>query len=292
MQEFDYGQAFSRNIGWVTEAEQEKLRNSRVAIGGMGGVGGVHLLTLARLGISRFTIADFDAFSIVNFNRQAGAMVSTLDQSKIEVMSKMVMDINPEIDLRTFPAGIQPDTVDDFLKDVDIYIDGLDYFAFSARRMTFAACERKGIPAVTAAPLGLGTAVLSFAPGGMPFEDYFGLGECKSELEMAIRFLVGLSPAMLQRGYLADASRVNLAEHKGPSSIAACQLCAGVTACETFKLLLGRGDVKLAPWSTQFDGYTMRLIKTWRPWGYRNPLQRLMVYLVKSQLGRRPAPAP
>ena len=55
MQEFDYGQAFSRNIGWVTEAEQEKLRNSRVAIGGMGGVGGVHLLTLARLGISRFT---------------------------------------------------------------------------------------------------------------------------------------------------------------------------------------------------------------------------------------------
>ena len=65
-----------------------------------------------------------------------------------------------------------------------------------------------------------------------------------------------------------------------------------MTACETFKLLLGRGDVKLAPWSTQFDGYTMRLIKTWRPWGYRNPLQRLMVYLVKSQLGRRPAPAP
>ena len=45
MKTFDYGMAFSRNLGWVTEAEQEKLRNSRVAIGGMGGVGGVHLLT-------------------------------------------------------------------------------------------------------------------------------------------------------------------------------------------------------------------------------------------------------
>ena len=49
MNTFDYDQAFSRNIGWVTEAEQSKLRNARVAIGGMGGVGGVHLLTLARL---------------------------------------------------------------------------------------------------------------------------------------------------------------------------------------------------------------------------------------------------
>ena len=52
---FDYGTAFSRNIGWVTAAEQETLRGKRVAIAGLGGVGGVHLLTLARLGIEHFT---------------------------------------------------------------------------------------------------------------------------------------------------------------------------------------------------------------------------------------------
>ena len=56
MQAFDYQMAFSRNIGWVTEAEQERLRTARVAVGGLGGVGGVHLLTLARMGIGRFTI--------------------------------------------------------------------------------------------------------------------------------------------------------------------------------------------------------------------------------------------
>ena len=103
---------------------------------------------------------------------------------------------------------------------------------------------------------------------------------------MAVRFLVGLSPAMLQRGYVADMSRVNLAERKGPSCIAACQLCAGVAAVETLKLLLGRGGVRLAPWASQFDGYRMRYVKTWRPWGYRNPLQKLMVFLVKTQLAR------
>ena len=52
--EFAYSTAFSRNIGWVTMAEQEALRGKRIAIAGLGGVGGSHLLTLARLGVGHF----------------------------------------------------------------------------------------------------------------------------------------------------------------------------------------------------------------------------------------------
>lgn len=282
---FSYEQAFSRNIGWVTEAEQNSLRDKRVAIGGLGGVGGVHLLTLARLGIGRFTIADFDTFDIVNFNRQAGATLSSLGRPKSDVLAEMVKDINPEIDLRVFSSGIQPDSIDAFLDGVDVYVDGLDFFAFSARRQTFAACEARGIPVVTAAPLGMGTALLVFAPGGMSHEEYFQFGGC-DETEMAIRFLVGLSPAMLQRGYVADMTRVNLAEHRGPSSIAACQLCAGVTAVEVLKLLLRRGEVKLAPWGSQFDAYRHKYTHTWRPGGYWNPLQKLTAALVRRQLAQ------
>jgi len=280
---FDYDKAFSRNIGWVTEAEQQQLRRSRVAIAGLGGVGGVHLLTLARLGIGKFHIADFDVFDQVNFNRQVGAGMQSLDRPKIEVLAEMARDINPEIEFTFFPDGVNADNVDAFLTDVDVYVDGLDFFVFEARRRTFAACEKKGVPVVTAAPLGMGTALLVFAPGGMSFEDYFGFEGC-GELEMAVRFLVGLSPAMLQRGYLADMRRVNLAERRGPSSIAACQLCAGVAGVETLKLLLKRPGVRLAPWGSQFDAYRMRYVHTWRPGGFRNPLQRLMRYLVKRQL--------
>lgn len=280
---FDYQQAFSRNIGWVTDTEQQSLRSKRVAIAGLGGVGGIHLLTLARLGIGQFTVSDFDTFEIANFNRQAGATVTSLGHPKSDVLADMARDINPEIDLRVFPKGVQTDNVDAFLDGVDVYVDGLDFFAFSARRQTFARCEKKGIPVVTAAPLGMGTALLVFGPGGMPFEDYFGFEGC-DEMEMAIRFLVGLSPAMLQRGYVADMSRINLAEHRGPSSIAACQLCAGVAAVETLKLLLGRGGVKLAPWGSQFDAYRLRYTRTWRPWGHRNPMQQLMRSLVRRQL--------
>lgn len=286
MQSFNYAAAFSRNIGWVTEAEQARLRSSRVAIGGLGGVGGVHLLTLARLGVGKFSIADFDVFDIVNFNRQVGANVSTLQRPKLDVLAEMARDINPDLDLRTYPEGVLASTLDTFLDGVDVYVDGLDFFAFDARRMTFAACERKGIPVVTAAPLGMGTALLVFGPGGMSFEDYFGFSDCQDELEMAIRFLVGLSPAMLQRGYVADMSRIDLKNRKGPSSIAACQLCAGVAAVEALKLILGRKGVRFAPKGTQFDAYRMRYVHTWRPGGYRNPLQQLMRKLVRAQLDK------
>ncbi len=70
---FSYDEAFSRNIGWVTRPEQQALRGRRVAIAGLGGVGGSHLLTLARLGIGHFTIADFDRFALANFNNRKGA---------------------------------------------------------------------------------------------------------------------------------------------------------------------------------------------------------------------------
>lgn len=280
---FDYDAAFSRNVGWVTQGEQQSLRGKRIAIAGMGGVGGSHLLTLARLGVGAFNIADFDTFDIVNFNRQAGATMSSLGQPKMAVLAERARDINPALDIRTFPEGVTLDNLERFLEGVDLYVDGLDFFAFDARRATFAACRRLGIPAITAAPLGMGTAVLAFLPDSLSFEDYFCLDGCDEE-EMAIRFLLGLSPAMLQRGYLADPSRVNLAERRGPSTVAACELCAGVTAVESLKILLGRGVVRPAPHGFQFDAYRQRFVRTWRPGGNRNPLQRIALWVARRQL--------
>ena len=277
---FRYDEAFARNIGWVTEAEQAALRGKRIAI---AGVGGVHLLSLARLGIGAFHVAEMDTFDLVNFNRQAGAMMSTLGRPKVEVMIEMARDINPELDIKVFGEGVNAGNLDAFLDGVDLYVDGLDFFAFQARRDTFNACHAKGVPAVTAAPLGMGTAVLSFLPGRMSFEEYFRLDGCDED-EMAVRFLLGLSPAMLQRGYLADPSRVDFAARRGPSTIAACQLCAGVTATEALKILLGRGEVLCAPWGFQFDAYRNRYIKTWRPWGNRNPVQQIGLFVARRQL--------
>lgn len=286
MHSFTYDEAFSRNIGWLTHPEQEKLRHKRVAIAGLGGVGGVHLLTLCRLGIGKFHLADFDSFDLANFNRQAGATVSTLGQSKLEVMIQQARDINPELDITGFPDGVTQSNLEAFLQDVDLYIDGLDFFAFEARQTVFAACAAKRIPAITAAPLGMGAAVVNFLPGGMRFDEYFRLDD-GAEAEKPLRFLMGLAPARLQMGYLADPTKVDLANHKGPSTIMACQLCAGVAATEALKILLGRGPVRAAPRGYHFDAYRNKLAHTWRPGGNRNPWQRLLIALAKRKLGVR-----
>ena len=280
---FDYERAFSRNIGWVRPAEQEALRRTRVAIAGLGGVGGSHLLTLTRLGVGAFSVADLDVFEVANFNRQAGASLSTIDRAKVEVLREKALDINPELDLRSFDHGVDAGNVEDFLADADVYVDGLDYFAVGARRLVFEACGRRGIPAVTAAPLGMGAAVLNFLPGRMGFEAYFRL-EGQSEDEQLIRFLLGLSPAMLQRSYLVHPQAVDFAAHKGPSTPMACEICAGMAATQVLKIVLGRGKVLAAPWGMQFDPFRNRFVTTWRPGGNRNPIQRIGLAIARRQL--------
>lgn len=284
MPPFDYATAFSRNIGWLTASEQQSLKTKRIAIAGMGGVGGFHLLTLARLGVGKFNIADLDAFELANFNRQAGAAMSTLGRPKVEVLAEMARDINPEADIRRFDHGVNPQNLAEFFRDVDLYVDGLDFFAFDAREQVFKYCGDHRIPAVTVAPLGMSGGLLNFLAGGVGFEDYFQLAG-RPELEKAVRFLVGLAPALLHRHYLADRGRVDLRSGKGPSTVIACQLCAGIAASEALKILLGRGKVWAAPHGIQFDGYRNKLAHTWRPGGNRNPLNRMAIAIAKHKLG-------
>ncbi len=284
--DFDYDRAFSRNIGWVTQTDQPNCSASRIAIAGLGGVGGAHLLTLVRLGVCNFNIADFDDFDVHNMNRQAGAFMPFMGQPKIDTMARMAQNINPEIDLRLFPQGVQPENVDEFLRDVDVYVDGLDFFVLPVRRMVFAKCREKGIPALTAAPLGMGVAFLYFSPTGMSFEDYFKI-EGYEPHEQYARFIAGLSPAMIQRDYLVAPEAVNFDERRGPSTIMACDLCAGVMGTSVLKVLLGRGALKAAPWGLHFDAYHQKLKSTWRPFGNSNPLQQLLLKFIRPVLRGR-----
>lgn len=280
---FDYQRAFSRNLGWLTPAEQMALRSKRIAIAGLGGVGGLHLLTLARLGVGRFHLADFDTFDLANFNRQVGAAVSTIGCPKLDVMSALVRDINPELQITGFADGVTPANVDRFLEGADLFVDGLDFFAFDERTLAFGECARRGIPAITVAPLGMGSALVNFVPGSMSFADYFGFDDCPPA-DLPLRFLLGLAPAMLHRGYLVDPSFVDLAARRGPSTGMACQICAGIAGTEAVKILTGRGKVLAAPHGVQFDAYRNKLVHTWRPGGYRNPLQRFTQAIARRQL--------
>jgi len=211
--------------------------------------------------------------------------MSTVQQDKVTVMQRMVRDINPEAEISCFEQGINADNVDAFLQDVDIYVDSLDFFALEARQLVFQKCHDKRIPVVTAAPLGMGCAFLCFMPGAMSYEQYFRFAG-RSKEDQLIQFLIGLSPAMLQRSYLVDQSRVSFKQQRGPSTPMAVQLCAGIAGTYVLKILLGRGDVLCAPYGLHFDAYRNKLVKTWRPFGNAGLMPRLMFRIAKKLVNR------
>lgn len=279
----DYNKAFSRNLGWLTPEEQQRLKNARVAVAGMGGAGGVHVHSLVRLGVGALNLTDFDNFQIVNFNRQAGAATSTLGHPKVEVLCNFARDVNPGIDIRIFPNGINEANLTEYLDGVDLLIDAIDFFANALRPTLYRAARERGIPVVCSAPLGAGASLICFLPDSTPFENYFGFAGC-DETRMAVRFMVGMSPRLPQRHYLVYPEIVDFVEHRVPSLGMACQFTAGMAVTAAMKLLLQRGRVKCAPHSYQFDAYLGQYYRCWRPGGYRNPLQKLAERIVISKL--------
>lgn len=279
---FEYQNAFSRNIGWLTTEEQLSLKQKRVATAGAGGVGSEHIVTLSRLGVGKFNISDFDEYEVHNFNRQAGAFLSTVGRPKVEVMEEVAKDINPEAEIKSFPEGIFEHNVDEFLDGVDVYVDSLDYFALKARKLVYRKCYEKKIPVVVAAPIGMGVALLCFTPDSMDYENYFQFETCQNENEQLVKFLIGLTPSLIQRSYLVDPSTSDFIAQKAPSLPMGVKLCGGAAASYVLKLLLGRGEVLTAPRGLHFDAYKNKLVKTWRPWGNKNPIQRLMFSIAKK----------
>lgn len=257
MPDFDYQKAFSRNLGLVSEEEQEKLKASTVAIAGMGGVGGDYLITLSRAGIGGFHVADFDRFELANFNRQYGATVSTLGQEKVTTMTKLVMDINPELRIKTYTEGLTQNNLGDFLSGCQAVIDAIDLFEVDSHRMLINAAVAKGLPVLAAVPFGFGAAMVAFDAKGMSFDDYFAITPQMSPEDKILQLALGFAPAGFHLKYI-DFRHVNLRERRGPSNVSACKLCAGLIGAQTLVALLNPQQLKTAPHYTHFDARLLR----------------------------------
>lgn len=273
---FEYFEAFSRNIGLLTSEEQARLREFTIAIPGMGGVGGAHLIAHVRQGFEKFKIADMDVYELKNFNRQYGANMHTLGREKVHVMKEEALKINPNCQIEIFDSGITSENIDSFLQGVDLTVDALDAFAVDARRMLFNESLSRNIPVVTAGPIGFGTAFLIFMPGGPNFDTYFAVKDSMTYHDKLIAFFIGLLPKMLQRSYLKG---TNLNEKRGPSSIGAINLCAGVVAIQVIKILLKKGIIHPVPYYHQFDVMHDRYVLGRMPFGNSNPIQRIKLFL-------------
>jgi molybdopterin/thiamine biosynthesis adenylyltransferase len=122
---FSYDEFTTRNIGFVTAAEQQTLRAARVLVIGVGGMGGAAVQSLARTGIGSFAIADIDTFEVSNLNRQVFADLDSVDQHKAEATAARLRRINPEISLEV-GGNDWMRHLDDWLARYPVVINGMD----------------------------------------------------------------------------------------------------------------------------------------------------------------------
>ena len=269
-----YETAFSRNMGWITPQEQQALRKSCVAIAGLGGAGGFQIQALARLGIGAFKIADSDSFEMTNMNRQLGATVDTLGRSKADVLREMILSINPEATVTVFKEAIGQDNVRSFLEHADMAIDGIDFFEQKAKLLFFRACREAGIPATTCCPLGFGASVLTFAPGSMPYEEYFDLNDAMDDEALRLAVAFGLSPKPFCFKYMAPAAFQP--EKRLAGSVAPGLMLVGcITATEAVKILTGKAPYLKCPTIFQIDLLTHRFSLKNYGYGMKSPWMRL-----------------
>ena len=118
---------FSRIEILLGAEAMEKLYNARVAVFGIGGVGGYTVEALARCGVGALDLIDSDTVSVSNINRQILATHSTVGKLKVDVARARVLDINPNCDVKTYPCFYLPDTADQFdFTQYDYIVDCID----------------------------------------------------------------------------------------------------------------------------------------------------------------------
>lgn len=164
-----YRELTLRNIGVYTEAEQERLRRSRVLVCGLGGVGGLEAVLCARMGIGAVTGVDPDAFDVSNLNRQMLSSFAAVGEAKAAVAERVLRGINPFMEVRTIQARVDEDNVASLVAGHDLVLEAVD--DMPTRVIIHRTAREMGIPSVgmSGSPPNRGF-VSTFLPDGVPYE--------------------------------------------------------------------------------------------------------------------------
>ena len=139
---------FLRTAMLLGEEAIEKLQGARVAVFGIGGVGGYTVEALARAGIGHLDLIDNDCVSLSNINRQLLATHSTVGMLKVEAGKRRVLDINPDCQVRTWEIFYTPETADQFdFTQYDYIVDAID--TVTGKLQLVKAAQESGTPIIS-----------------------------------------------------------------------------------------------------------------------------------------------
>ena len=242
-----------RNIGNITEQEQEKLINTKIGIAGTGGVGGAAVMNLVRMGIGHFNIADPETFTHSDINRQQGSGAESIGQKKVQAIENALKAINPSVDIKAFPEGLNTANLDSFLEGVSIVIDGLDFFCLPVRKAMFDRCRQKGLYILSAPIFGFGTSQAVFSPSGPTFDEFFGPIPEKIGPDYYANFGRSFFPRFPRYINLKAYIEAMRRGRPIPSFATSCALSGAVTALESILILLDKRKPVCAPMIRHYD---------------------------------------
>ena len=139
---------FSRTQLLLGTEAMEKLKRARVAVFGIGGVGGYVCEALVRSGVGAFDLVDDDKVCLTNLNRQIIATRKTVGKYKVEVMRERILEINPDCDVRVHQCFYLPETADQFnFSDYDYVVDAVD--TVTAKVTLVLEAQKAGVPIIS-----------------------------------------------------------------------------------------------------------------------------------------------
>jgi hypothetical protein len=162
-----------RTRGWFSSEMITELARLRVAIAGVGGIGGHVADSMVRAGIGHISIADSGTFDYSNVHRQHGASYKTIGESKALATASLLLSTVHSTSITAYPMGVTEKSIDSFLEGIDIVVDAVEFHALGARCLLHACAREKHIPVINGNSVGFGTNIFLFSPSGLGLCDAY-----------------------------------------------------------------------------------------------------------------------
>jgi molybdopterin/thiamine biosynthesis adenylyltransferase len=263
-----YKKMVERNVGIITNEQQEKLKECEIPIFGVGGLGGIVAELLARCGVGKLKIVDIDRFEASNLNRQVYAYASTLGMRKVDATEAFLKDINPGLEIEKYHKT-DDETIACMLKNSKIAAMCIDQLVPSihvARRCfenNITMLETVAIPYMNVRVYNRNTisfeAFHNFQTEEKTIDELYNLSEQENREigECFIKAFVGLEDIS---SYFSDEAFNNMSKGCFPSFAPFVWLQASLLALETIKVLLDWGEISYAPEYAVYDPVKFRAL--------------------------------
>jgi molybdopterin/thiamine biosynthesis adenylyltransferase len=257
--EAKYEDIFSRNIGILTDSDQDRLRVSTIAVAGVGGVGGLLAERLVRLGVGRLKLVDPGTFDESDLNRQFGSYTHNMGRSKAKEIYSQLKDINPHAQIFYSEAGLtNEDDVNLFLSDCDLVIDEMDFGLFKQSILLQREARKRGIYYFFTSALGFGALVVIFDPEGLTLEEYNNLPldinlDTVTEYRMPLERIMPVVPSYARESANGILWEVYEGKRPVPTVSTGVGLASILAASEAMNIIIKRRNIVCAPQYTYID---------------------------------------